>query len=79
MAAEAVRDPAGDGSVAYGIDRALAAARDVARAQSACVDTAVEALARLSVLELIAWNRGWQDRLDEHFRRVETRALMSNR
>jgi hypothetical protein len=79
MAAEAVRDPAGDGSVAYGIDRALAAARDVARAQGACVDTAVEALARLSVLELIAWNRGWQDRLDEHFRRVETRALMSNR
>jgi hypothetical protein len=27
------------------------------------------------VLELIAWNRGWQDRLDEHFRRVETRLM----
>jgi hypothetical protein len=36
----------------------------------------VESLAKLSVLELIAWNRGWQDRLDEHFRRVETRDLV---
>jgi hypothetical protein len=66
----------GDGSVAYGIDRALAAARDVARAQGASADAAVETLARLSVLELIAWNRSWQERLDEHFRRVETRGLV---
>ena len=76
MAAEAVRDPAGDGSVAYGIDRSLTAARDVARAQGASPEETVESLAKLSVLELIAWNRGWQDRLDEHFRRVETRDLV---
>jgi hypothetical protein len=76
LAAEAVRDPTGDGSVAYGIDRALTAARDVARAQGASADAAVEALARRSVLELIAWNRSWQERLDEHFRRVETRGLV---
>jgi len=79
MAAEAVRDPSGDGSAAWGIERALTAAQDVARAQGVPGDSALEELARLPVPELIAWNRGWQARIDDHHRRVETRSLMSNR
>ena len=79
MAAEAVRDPSGDGSAAWGIERALSAAQDVARAQGIFGDSALEDLARLTVPELIAWNRGWQARIDDHHRRIETRSLMSNR
>lgn len=77
MAAEAVRDPSGDGSAAWGIERALTAAQDVALAQGVPSDHALDTLARLPVPELIAWNRGWQERIDDHHRRVETRSLMS--
>jgi hypothetical protein len=79
MAAEAVRDPSGDGSAAWGIERSLRAAQDVARAQGMLPDSALLDLARLPVPDLIGWNRGWQARIDDHHRRVERRSLMSNR
>ena len=78
IAVEAVRDPSGTGLRVYGIEQSLAAAQDVARAQGAAAETALEELARLSLPEVIAWNGGWQDRIDAYRRRVEKKAATSD-
>jgi hypothetical protein len=60
-----------------GIDRALAAESDVARALGIATENVLEELAKLSFPQLLMFNQKWQWGLEEHRRRVEQRSALA--
>ena len=60
-----------------GIDRALAAELDVARALGISTEDVLEELAKLNFPQLLMFNQKWQWGLEEHRRRVEQRSALA--
>jgi hypothetical protein len=60
-----------------GIDRALAAELDVARALGISTESVLEELAKLTFPQVLMFNQKWQWGLEEHRRRVEQRSALA--
>jgi hypothetical protein len=60
-----------------GIDRALAAELDVARALGISTESVLEELCKLNFPQLLMFNQKWQWGLEEHRRRVEQRSALA--
>jgi hypothetical protein len=58
----------------FGVDRALTAEQDVAKALGIPVESVLEELAKLTLPQLLVWNQRWQRALEDYRRRVEQRS-----
>jgi hypothetical protein len=58
----------------FGVDRALTAEQDVAKALGIPAESVLEELAKLTLPQLLVWNQRWQRALEDYRRRVQQRS-----